>query len=184
MRATAHPYGRATSGTPHRPDRPIVEQTLVPVANQFRDTTRLYARALTGVAHDALLTRPGPRSNPLLWVAGHLVQQRTRLLAALGPARQVPWDDLFGTGSIIGDLRLYPSVGELEAVWRSTTNELLNRLEAVGAAILRAPSPEWLRSQDGTLLGALAFSAMHEAYHVGQMGFLRKWLGLDPIFDG
>ena len=46
------------------------------------------------------------------------------------------------------------------------------------------PAPQWLRSQDGTLLGGLAFAAMHEAYHVGQMGFLRKWLGLDPIFDG
>jgi hypothetical protein len=161
-----------------------VERSLVLVAHQFRDTTRLYDRALLGVNRDALLTRPGPRSNPLLWVAGHLVQQRTRLLGALGPARQIPWDDLFGTGSMIGDLQLFPSVGELEAVWRSSTQELLRRLEAISGETLAAPSPQWLRTQDGTLLGALAFAAMHEAYHVGQMGFLRKWLGLDPIFDG
>jgi hypothetical protein len=161
-----------------------VEPGLAPVFHQFRDTTRLYVRALEGVGRDALLTRPGPRSNPLLWVAGHLVQQRTRLLGALGPARQIPWDDLFGTGSIIGDLKVYPSIGELDAVWRSATDELLRRMESINAATLAAPSPEWLRSQDGTLLGALAFAAMHEAYHVGQMGFLRKWLGLDPIFDG
>ena len=161
-----------------------VESALVPITHQFRDTTRLYGRALTGVTHDALLMRPGPESNPLLWIAGHLVQQRTRLLGALGPTRQLPWDDLFGTGSIIGDLTLYPSVGELEAVWRSVTNELVHRLESVSGASLAAPSPSWLRTNDGTLLGALAFAAMHEAYHVGQMGFLRKWLGLDPIFDG
>jgi DinB superfamily len=161
-----------------------VESTLVPVAHQFRDTTQLYARALNGVDHNALLTRPGPRSNPLLWVAGHLVQQRTRLLGALGPERQVPWDDLFGTGSMIGDFRQYPSVGELDAVWRSATEELMRRLDMVTPAILGTPSPQWLRTQDGTVLGALAFAAMHEAYHVGQMGFLRKWLGLDPIFDG
>ena len=82
------------------------------------------------------------------------------------------------------DLKLYPSVGELDAVWRSATDELLRRLETINGPTLVAPSPEWLRSQDGSLLGALAFAAMHEAYHVGQMGFLRKWLGLDPIFDG
>src|SRR5687767_8233394 len=158
-----------------------IESGLAPVVHQFRDTTRLYVRALEGVGHEALLTRPGARSNPLLWVAGHLVQQRTRLLGALGPARQIPWDDLFGTGSIIGDLQRYPSVGELEAVWRSATDELLSRLETASTANLGAPSPQWLRTQDGTLLGALAFAAMHEAYHVGQMGFLRKWLGLDPI---
>jgi hypothetical protein len=161
-----------------------VEPGLAPVAHQFRETTRLYVRALDGVTRDALLTRPGPRSNPLLWVAGHLVQQRTRLLGALGPARQIPWDDLFGTGSMIGDLHNYPGIGELDAVWRSATEELLRRLETINSSSLAAPSPDWLRTQDGTLLGALAFAAMHEAYHVGQMGFLRKWLGLDPIFDG
>ena len=161
-----------------------VEPGLAPVAHQFRETTRLYVRALDGVSRDALLTRPGPRSNPLLWVAGHLVQQRTRLLGALGPARQIPWDDLFGTGSMIGDLQHYPGIGELDAVWRSATEELLRRLETINSSSLAAPSPDWLRTQDGTLLGALAFAAMHEAYHVGQMGFLRKWLGLDPIFDG
>ena len=161
-----------------------VEPSLAPVAQQFRETTRLYVRALDGVDRDALLTRPGPRSNPLIWVAGHLVQQRTRLLGALGPARQVPWDDLFGTGSMIGDLERYPGIGELDAVWRSATEELLRRLETISSSSLAAPSPDWLRTQDGTLLGALAFAAMHEAYHVGQMGFLRKWLGLDPIFDG
>ena len=160
-----------------------MDPRITPIAFQFRETTRLYAHALRKVGDDALLTRPGPRSNPLLWVAGHLVQQRTRLLGALGPARQIPWDDLFGTGSIIGDLRTYPSVGELDAVWRSATDELLRRLEALDAPHLGAPSPDWLRTQDGTLLGALAFAAMHEAYHVGQMGFLRKWLGFEPIFD-
>jgi hypothetical protein len=160
------------------------EPGLTPVAQQFRETTRLYVRALDGVTRDALLTRPGPRSNPLIWVAGHLVQQRTRLLGALGPARQIPWDDLFGTGSMIGDLQRYPGIGELDAVWRSATEELLRRLETMTASSLFAPPPDWLRTQDGTLLGALSFAAMHEAYHVGQMGFLRKWLGLDPIFDG
>src|ERR671915_1645262 len=122
-----------------------VESALVPITHQFRDTTRLYGRALNGVTHDALLMRPGPESNPLLWIAGHLVQQRARLLGALGPARQMPWDDLFGTGSIIGDLRLYPSVGELDAVWRSATDELMRRLETVTPAILGTPSPQWLR---------------------------------------
>ena len=160
-----------------------MEPTLVPLTQQFRDTTRLYARALDGVSHEALLTRPGPRSNPLLWVAGHLVQQRTRLLGGLGPERQLPWDNLFGTGSIIGNLTTYPSVGELEAVWRSATDELMRRLELVNGASLGAPAPPQLNSTDGTLLGALAFAALHEAYHVGQMGYLRKWLGLDPIFD-
>ena len=144
----------------------------------------MYTKSLAGIEHEALLTRPGPRSNPLLWVAGHLTQARTRLLSAFGPPRQIPWSDLFATGSVIGDLRQYPSAGELEAVWRSASAELMRRLDACGEAELGAPSPEWLTSHDGTLRGGLGYVALHEAYHIGQMGFLRKWLGFDQLFDG
>jgi hypothetical protein len=161
-----------------------VAPSLAAVVSQLHESTRLYARALSGIAHDDLLTRPGPRSNPLVWVAGHLVQQRTRLLGAFGPPRQIPWEDLFRTGSVIGDLGLYPTTGELEAVWRSASEELLRRIETTPEERFDGPAPAWLISRDGTLRGGLTYAAFHEAYHVGQMGYLRKWLGFDPLLDG
>ena len=160
-----------------------VAPSLAAIVSQLLDSTHLYTRALSGIDHEDLLTRPGPRSNPLIWVAGHLVQQRTRLLGAFGPPRQIPWDDLFRTGSVIGDLRLYPTTGELEAVWRSASEELMRRIEAAPEEHLARPAPDWLISHDGTLRGGLSYAAFHEAYHVGQMGYLRKWLGFDPLLD-
>jgi hypothetical protein len=162
---------------------PPVAPGLVAIVSQLLDSTRLYTKALSGIGHEDLLTRPGPRSNPLIWVAGHLVQQRTRLLGAFGPPRQIPWEDLFRTGSVIGDLRLYPTTGELEAVWRSASEELMRRIEATPEERLAGPAPDWLISHDGTLRGGLSYAAFHEAYHVGQMGYLRKWLGFDPLLD-
>jgi hypothetical protein len=38
-------------------------------------------------------------------------------------------------------------------------------------------------STDATLRGAIGYFSLHEAYHVGQMGYVRKWLGLSPIID-
>ena len=163
---------------------PRVATSVAAVVSQLLDSTRLYATALSGIDHEDLLTRPGPRSNPLIWVAGHLVQQRTRLLGALGPPRQIPWEDLFRTGSVIGDLRLYPTTGELEAVWRSVSEELMRRIEATTEEHYDGPAPDWLISRDGTLRGGLSYAAFHEAYHIGQMGYLRKWLGFDPLLDG
>src|SRR5919109_3646271 len=148
-----------------------VAPSLAAIVSQLLESTRLYTKALSGIEHDNLLTRPGPRSNPLIWVAGHLVQQRTRLLGAFGPPRQIPWDDLFRTGSVVGDLRRYPTTGELEAVWRSASEELMRRLEATLEERFGEPAPDWLISLDGTLRGGLSYAAFHEAYHVGQMGY-------------
>lgn len=153
------------------------------VLAQMRETTAAYPRALAGIGHEALLSRPGPRSNPMLWVAGHLVQARTRLLGAFGPPRTLPWADLFATGSVIGDLTRYPGIGELVAVWRSASDELVKRIAALPDQQLGEPPPAWLTGGDGTVLGALAFAAFHEAYHVGQMGYLRKWLGAEGILE-
>jgi hypothetical protein len=158
--------------------------SLAAIASQLREFTRLYSRALSGIEHEDLLTRPGPGSNPIIWVAGHLVQQRTRLLGALGPPRPIPWEDLFKSGSAVCNPRMYPTAGELEAVWRSASDELMHRIKTTPEECFDAPAPCWLVSRDGTLLGGLSYAALHEAYDIGQMGYLRKWLGFDCLLDG
>jgi hypothetical protein len=158
--------------------------SIAAIIGRYRAQSDLYVRALAGIAHDALLTRPGPRSNPMLWIAGHLTQMRTHLLGAFGPPRPAPWADLFGTGSIIGDLSRYPGVGELDAVWSSASHELLRRLGALDANQLAAPPPPAYLSDDGSLRGTVSYYAFHEAYHIGQMGYLRKLLGASPLLDG
>jgi hypothetical protein len=153
------------------------------VLPQLDATTQLFIRSLNGVRQDQALLRPGEHSNPMLWVAGHLVQARTQLLRAFGPPRQLPWENLFATGSMIGQSEIYPSIGEVEAVWRSASVELVRRLESAPANSYDEPAPNWLVSRDGTLAGAINYAVYHEAYHIGQLGFIRKWLGYDAVFE-
>ena len=40
------------------------------VAEQFRITTNLFIKAMSGVDKDDAMRRPGQLSNPLLWLAG------------------------------------------------------------------------------------------------------------------
>ena len=150
---------------------------------QFDATTQLFIRSLNGIRQDQALLRPSEHSNPMLWVAGHLVQARTQLLRAFGPPRQLPWENLFATGSMIGEPAAYPSIGEVEAVWRSASAELIRRIEAVLPGRYDDPAPDWLVSRDGTLTGAINYAVYHEAYHIGQLGFIRKWLGYDAVFE-
>ena len=160
-----------------------MEPAVQALVDQFNVVTNAYLRALDGMDREALLTRPSPRSNPAVWVAGHLVQSRARLINILGGARELPWPELFRTGSRIVDANAYPDATAIAAKWRELTAELMQRLEALGPAGLAADAPPRIASPDGSLRGAVALMAFHEGYHVGQLGYLRKLLGHSSLFD-
>ena len=161
----------------------VMEPAVQALADQFTVVTNTYLKALDGLDRDTLLTRPGARSNSALWVAGHLVQSRARLINILGGSRELPWPELFRTGSTIVDPTAYPDAPAIIAQWRELTDDLMRRLDTVDAAALAGDAPPRVASQDGTLRGAIALFAFHEGYHVGQLGFLRKWLGHSSLFD-
>ena len=154
------------------------------VAEQFKVTTNLYLKALQGVDREALLRRPGDRSNPLLWIAGHLTLARVNVLGVLGVERERPWVDLFSTGSKVNDVTQFPDVAEVTALWRELAEEIQRLLRGLAPERLEDRVRIRIPSDDGTLRGALALITFHEAYHVGQMGYVRKWLGLSPLVDG
>jgi hypothetical protein len=160
-----------------------MEPAVRALADQFNVVTNAYLRALDGLDREALLQRPSPRSNPMLWVAGHLVQSRARLINILGGSQELPWPELFRTGSRLAEPNAYPDVGQISAKWRELTAELMSRLESLGPNALAGDAPPRIASADGSLGGAIANLAFHEGYHVGQLGFIRKLLGHSSLLD-
>ena len=154
-----------------------------PVAEQFRITTNLFIKAMAGVELQRAMTRPGPVSNPLLWLAGHVTQFRSRLLTLLGVPRDFPFGDVFDTGSRVGGPEIYPKPEEIVAMWEEISEVLFDRLNALTEEDLNAPPSARVPTTDATLRGAIGYFSLHEAYHVGQMGYVRKWLGMTPIID-
>jgi hypothetical protein len=150
---------------------------------QFQLGSNFFTKALRGLERAALVARPGPASNPPLWIAGHLLQFRTRLAGVLGEAIDVPWEPLFSTGSTLGDLATYPEADEILARWTDVSQRLMRRLEVVTTDALAGRPDRRVPSTDGSLLGAITLFAWHEAYHTGQLGYLRKWLGKGALFD-
>jgi len=153
------------------------------VAEQFRITTNLFIKAMSGVDKNTAMRRPGDRSNPLLWLAGHVIHFRTRLLSLVGVPRDFPWGNRFDTGSKVGSAENYPEPAELVAFWEELSELLEDRLGALTEADLATPPAARVPTTDATLRGAIGYFSLHEAYHVGQMGYVRKWLGMTPIID-
>jgi len=160
-----------------------IHASIGPVAEQFRLTTNLFIKAMTDVEAPRAMSRPGPVSNPLLWLAGHVTHFRSRLLTLVGVPRDFPWGSLFDTGSKIGPAEMYPRPEEIVQLWEEQSELLMDRLATLTEEDLAAPPSARVPTTDATLRGAIGYFSLHEAYHVGQMGYVRKWLGMSPIID-
>jgi len=157
--------------------------SIATVAEQFRITTNLFIKAMADVDKAEGMRRPGPASNPLLWLAGHVIHFRTRMLTLLGAPRDFPWGSIFDTGAKVGAASIYPNPEELVAKWEEISEVLMDRLSALTEEDLAKPPTARVPSTDASLRGAIGYFSLHEAYHVGQMGYVRKWLGRTPIID-
>jgi DinB family protein len=112
-----------------------------------------------------------------------VIHFRTRLLSLLGVQRDFPWGSKFDTGAKVGQASDYPDPDELLAMWEELSQLLLERMTVLTEADLTAPPGARVPSTDASLRGAIGYFSLHEAYHVGQMGYVRKWLGMTPIID-
>jgi hypothetical protein len=128
---------------------------------------------LDGLTHEDSLVQP-PSGNCLNWVLGHLLVHRSRMLETLGEPAPIPEElKRYDRGSepITGD---GPDVVRLERL----RDELASSKEKVVAAIQKAGDEAFARpAGKGTVGQRLLMLSMHEAYHTGQTGLLRRMAG-------
>jgi hypothetical protein len=148
------------------------------IAHQFKTNTGLFKRSTEGIPAERWLEKPGNDSNHLLWVAGHVAYSRGQIVKTLGTPWTDPWSGLFAGGTKGDGQNQYPEPAEIARVWDEVSEKLTAALNAATPEVLAQPAAAGRAPQfDGKVSGKIAFLSLHEAYHLGQMGFLRKWLG-------
>ena len=147
-----------------------------PVATIFAFSDPLIHQALEGLTQEELWRPLTPSNNPLIWVAGHIVQTRAMVLQMLGQQADTGWGCLFDRGAKLGDPGHYPSGSEVARVMNGITPRLHAALAVLEDEQLNRPSSLPIPGLK-TLTDELAFFALHDAYHVGQLAYLRKGLG-------
>jgi DinB superfamily len=151
-----------------------------PIDTIFAINDTIASKALAGLTAQETWQRLTDRSNPMLWIAGHLVQTRTELLALLGDPFETGLGNRFTRGATLGDPDSYPSREEVERTMRAVAERLHARLSALDdMALVQPPSLEVPGTT--TLADHIAGFALHDCYHVGQMGFIRKALGYEAL---
>jgi DinB superfamily len=158
-----------------------MDPAIATIAPLFRASHQLFHRALDGVSREDLLRRPHDGSNPLIWVAGHAMTSRSSLTRIVGERVDNQWSDIFARGATVDSNVPYPEVGEIIALWDTVTEKLMARLAELHDDDLSQPSPFPVPTGDKTKRGAIVFLNYHETYHIGQMAYLRKWLGYSQL---
>jgi uncharacterized damage-inducible protein DinB len=149
----------------------------------FGVTSFLYDKALDGLDQNALFARPAEVTNPIVWIAGHLAYSRTGIARILGARLDLPWPDIFARGAKGAAPEAYPDIAEIRSAWTTASTALMKHLDELGEETLAAPSPRSFPIPDKTIRGAITFMTFHESYHVGQMAYIRKWLGFPGLVD-
>jgi uncharacterized damage-inducible protein DinB len=162
-----------TSGT-----RPAA---LAPIAYIFQANDGLIRQTLSDLPADALWKQPGGQGNSIMWIVGHITQTRAGLLSLLGERASTGWGELFRRGAQRQDPSAYPEPQAIKAVGVDLSKRLHAKLDTITEGELGSPVTAVKLPNVHTVLDALAFFAFHEAYHVGQLGYVKKALGYTAI---
>lgn len=147
-----------------------------PLALLFKINNSMVTRALEGLTDDEAWHQMEGKANPIAWMIGHLTETRGQLLGLLGTPWEPGWGVKFARGSERVDRTAYPGVAEIRATFEATHEAMRAAFASLTDARLASASPVSFAGAQ-TVADLLAFFAFHEAYHLGQVGFIRKNLG-------
>jgi hypothetical protein len=155
--------------------------SVAPLAFILATNDALVERAFQGVAAGDEWKRPTPQSNPMLWIFGHMVNTRAGLLRLVGGDADLGWGDVFNRGAELADASGYPAHERIVDVSRDVNAKLYPALATLTDADLARPATRPFTPAVKTLGDQIAFLTMHDTYHVGQLAYVRKSLGLPGV---
>ena len=154
---------------------------IAPIVYIFQANDGLIRQTLSDLPAEALWKQPAGQGNSIMWIVGHITQTRAGLLSLLGDRASTGWGELFRRGAQRQDPSVYPDPQAIKTVGIELTKRLQAKLTTITDADLAAPVTAVQLPNVRTIVEALAFFAFHEAYHVGQLGYVKRALGYTAI---
>ena len=126
------------------------------------------------LSHEDSLIQPPGGGNCLNWVAGHVVANRTFILGLVG--EQPIWSEAEMEAYKRGSAPIKD--GSRARKFEQIVADFSRSQERLRAGLGRLTEEDLARKKgDETIGDSLRFLQFHEAYHIGQMGLLRRMAG-------
>ncbi|MFP3834106.1 hypothetical protein [Chryseobacterium sp. SIMBA_028] len=137
------------------------------VKNQIFSSLKIVSLNTEGITHEESMIFPNDEANCMNWILGHLIYIRNSLLNILG--EESIWDSekfsCYNRGEIAWDRKTeFINFDELKSYLQQSQDKLEAKLN-----ILESFKEENVKD--------ISTLCLHEIYHGGQLGYLRRILG-------
>ena len=156
---------------------------LATIQSLFKTNESIFQKTIKDVPDDQWLTHPADGSNHFLWIVAHMLVARANIPRMMGQPWSAPWEKLFVRGAQPVSNDQYPTPAELRKAWDEVAAKMEKGFASADPKALAEPARQGAPSLDGTVAGTVGILCFHESYHVGQLGYLHKWLGWDRWSD-
>ncbi len=152
---------------------------------QFDLHQLLYNNVLDGFTDEETNRRlfGDQKMNHVKYLAGHLLNSQYGLALAAGLDPEVKWNELFAVmgKSRARDDAAYPPIEEIKTEWNRLNMPLRKGLKGLTNEDLTEEPPAPFHKVADSKGELWAFINHHIAYHIGQIGILRKGFGKEPM---
>ena len=136
---------------------------MLPIQKLFSSNERVFKINLEGITHEESL-KEMYNCNSANWILGHLIFTRNSILSQLSlpPIADENLKEIYARGVVKPDMKKAVLLDTLKKMYVDSQPGIIQGLEKI---------------KDEAALEQLTFLGFHEAYHLGQIGLLRKMLG-------
>ena len=145
---------------------------------QYDLQTNWFLNALESISEEESNVTFSENLNPIKWVAGHLTDARMTINAIISEsATNADYKKVFGKGTSNKIDASFPTIEQIRTDWTSISGQLKFTLQNLPEVKLLSKTPFQTSIPDETLLGLIAYFAIHESFHIGQLSIYRKLTG-------
>lgn len=142
----------------------------------YKTNSTLLTNSFAKVTEVDSLKRPNKRTNSMIFIALHVLDARCFILTQIGLKTKNPFGKYVDWAKTIDEIITYPKLKKVLSEWKRIDRILVEELNGINSRKLN--SDQQFEFPGGKkIINMLAFLAEHEAYHVGQISFIRKYLG-------
>lgn len=146
---------------------------------QYDLHTLAFNNVIADISEEESVVRVAPHVNHVKWLAGHLVWGQGGLARLGGIKMDIPWLDHYNTqiAKLPSEEETpVPLIAEIQHAWNQYAGLIREGLGKIPDTELKR-AVEFPMPQFATQEGFWAFINHHQAYTIGQIGILRRWLG-------
>lgn len=146
----------------------------------YRMHTQSFNNALQGISEEAARKRIDNNTNHVIWMTGNLVNCRYWMADLLGIAEKDPYEELFKEARTLDESLKYPSLEELIENFHGISPKVYRQLLEVTDEKLEEAFPFGMGVPfvKENVLNIIGMCIGREDYLLGQIGLMRKLLGL------